>query len=89
MGEMKFTKGSEEWQFFQDFYKLCQSLWIVEDSDEYWNSVIKKVDELYRKYPDEFCKGQLLAFIDYLDKKGTKMLHDSLKTEFKEERING
>lgn len=70
MAEMKFLKGSEEWQFFQDFYKLCQSIWIVEESDEYWDGVINRANKLYKKYPDEFCKGQILAFLDYLDRKG-------------------
>ena len=85
MGEMKFAKGSEEWQFFQDFYKFCQSVWIVEDSDEYWNGVVREADELYRKYPDEFCKGQVLAFLNYLDEKAVKMIHHSREIKFKEE----
>ena len=85
MGKTKFLKGSEEWQFFQDFYNLCQSIWVVEESDEYWNDVVDKVDELYKKYPDEFCKGQLLALLNYLDKKATKTLNDSKKTKYKEE----
>lgn len=76
MAEKKFTKGSEEWLFFQDFYRLCQSIWIVEDSDDYWEDVIKKTNELYKKYPDDFCKGQVLALIDYLDKKAIKLKQD-------------
>lgn len=80
MAEKKFTKGSEEWLFFQDFYRLCQSIWIVENSDEYWDDVFQKTNELYKKYPDDFCKGQVLALIDYLDKKAIK-----LKSGFEEE----
>lgn len=70
MAEKKFAKGSEEWQFFQDFYKLCQSIWIVEKTDEYWDEVIEKANDLYKKYPDKFCKGQVLALLDYLGEKG-------------------
>ena len=48
----------------------------MEDSDDYWEDVFKKTNELYKKYPDDFCKGQVLALIDYLDKKAIKLKQD-------------
>lgn len=71
MAERKFVKGSEEWQFFQDFYKFCQKYWEVETADAYWDGLTEEAEKLYKKYKDDFCKSQLLAFLDYLEKKGT------------------
>lgn len=35
MAAKKIVSGSEEFQMFQDFWKVCQEFWIAEDSDEY------------------------------------------------------
>lgn len=52
MAEVKFGKGSEEWMMFTDFWKLCQKYWQVEDSDEYWDELIKDTQDFYRTYRD-------------------------------------
>lgn len=67
MAEKKIAKGSEEWMMFQDYWKLCQSLWIPEDSDEYWGMAIKSVDEFYKKYNTVFAKHFALGLINALD----------------------
>ena len=50
MASKKFNKGSEEWMMFTDFWNLCQKYWVVEDSDEYWESVISSANDFYKKY---------------------------------------
>lgn len=55
--------------FFSEFWMFVKSVWKTEKSDEYWDDVTGKANELIKKYPDNFCKGQILAFLDYLDKK--------------------
>ena len=35
MASVKFSKGSEEWQMFIDYWNLCQKHWQVESTDEY------------------------------------------------------
>lgn len=35
MSAVKFSKGSEEWMMFTDFWQLCQKHWEVELTDEY------------------------------------------------------
>ena len=50
MAEVKFSKGSEEWLMFTDFWQLCQKYWEVERSDEYWESLIDCTNDFYEKY---------------------------------------
>lgn len=50
MAAKKFMKGSEEWQMFQDLWKLAQEIWEPEDTDEYWNEVIEKTRQFHGKY---------------------------------------
>ncbi len=56
--------------FFSEFWLFVKSVWKTESVDEYWDDVTGRANELIKKYPDNFCKGQVLAFLDYLDKKG-------------------
>ena len=71
MASKKFSKGSEEWLMFTDYWTLCQKLWIVEDDDNYWNDLIDSVNEFYEKYKSiplakelalAFCNAQDLAY---------------------------
>ena len=43
MAEVKFAKGSEEWQMFMDFWALCQKYWEPEETDECLNDPPKMV----------------------------------------------
>lgn len=52
MASVKFEKGSEEWMMFQDFWKLCQEYWNVEDNDDYWKNLIADCDCFYKKYKE-------------------------------------
>ena len=53
--EQRFVKGTEEYVMFNDFWKLCQSFWMPEDSDDYWKKLIDSLKNL--KKP--FCKIHL------------------------------
>ena len=68
MASKIFNKGSEECMMFMDFWNLCQKYWIVEDSDEYWESVIRSTNEFYKKYNHILLSRRLsLAFVDALE----------------------
>ena len=54
MGRVRLLKGSEEFEMFQDFWKLLQDHWEVEKTDEYWQKVIAESDSFYRNYQKEF-----------------------------------
>lgn len=68
MAKKKFLKGSEEWMLFQDFWGLCQSFWLVEDTETYWEEMIDQVEEFRKKYPGEFPKDLAYALIRELER---------------------
>lgn len=68
MASKKFSKGSEEWMMFMDFWNLCQKYWIVEDTDEYWESVIRSANDFQKKYNHILLSRRLaLAFVDSME----------------------
>lgn len=68
MAEVKFPKGTEEWQMFTDFWKLCQAFWIPEDTDEYW----KRLHDAAKDFGNghgQFAMKLALAFISEAERK--------------------
>lgn len=59
----KFQKGSEMYFMFQDFWNLAQEYWNVEDTDEYWDTMVQKFDEFIAKYRTYFSVKLMEAFI--------------------------
>lgn len=60
---------SEISEFMSAFWVLVKKYWIPEAEDEYWEAVMREASSLGRKYPDRFCKLQILAYLDYLEEK--------------------
>lgn len=48
--KVKFQNGSEEWQLFMDLWGLAQSVWGIEDREEYWEDVKNAVEAFASKY---------------------------------------
>ena len=69
MGSVKLLKGSEEFEMFQDHWKMMQSVWSVENTKEYWEKVVEDTDRFYRKYQTEFSKELALALANELERK--------------------
>ena len=70
MAEVKFTKGSEEWQMFMDFWALCQKYWKPEDSDEWWEEALHEIDSFSKKYGSTvFVRGICMALVNELESK--------------------
>lgn len=72
MASKKLQNGTEEWMMFVDFWQMCQEHWIAEDTDEYWDSLIKKSNGFAEKYKD-IISGDLstklaIAFCEAKDK---------------------
>lgn len=67
MASKKFNKGSEEWIMFMDFWNLCQEYWEIEDTDEYWENLVKNADIFYRKHNHRFARELAIAFVNYLE----------------------
>lgn len=72
MAGKKIAKGSEEWQMFQDFWKLAQDLWIPEDTEEYWQEVMNRTNEFHEKYKTPYAKHFAVGFLNALDEVSRK-----------------
>ena len=70
MASKKFERGSEEWMMFTDFWNLCQKYWIVENTDEYWDSLVNNAREFYEKYKNIHLSENLaIALLNSQDEK--------------------
>ena len=69
MAEKKFEKGSEEWQMFMDYWALCQKYWNPDETDSYWESLIKDTDGFYKKYNTDFSKSLALSLVNEAERK--------------------
>ena len=68
MAEVKFAKGSEEWQMFMDYWALCQKYWQPEKTDEWWDEVISEIDKFAKKYGSTvFVRGLCMSLINKLE----------------------
>ena len=84
MGSVKLLKGSEESEMFQDYWKMMQSVWSVENTKEYWEKVVEDTDRFYRKYQTEFSKELALALANELERKATFHEVEGELIEFRE-----
>ena len=70
MAEVKFTKGSEEWQMFMDYWALCQKYWEPEESDEWQEEALHEIDVFSKKYGSTvFVRGICMALVNELESK--------------------
>ena len=68
MAEVKFAKGSEEWQMFMDYWALCQKYRKPEKTDEWWDEVISEIDKFAKKYGSTvFVRGLCMSLINKLE----------------------
>lgn len=76
MAEVKFSKGSEEWMMFMEYWNLCQKYWKIEKDDNYWDSLVKETNSFYEKYKSiKLSKRLAMALMEtqeekYKDMKG-------------------
>lgn len=52
---------------FVDYWRLCQSLWIVELDEKYWENVIKQANDFYNKHKTLFARRLALALTEKLE----------------------
>lgn len=73
MASVKFQKGSKEWNMFRDYWNLCQKFWIPEDSEEYWNLVLKESIEFKKKYESLPLANEIrLVLLEHLFREAKK-----------------
>lgn len=56
-------KGDEEYDLFNDYWKLMKEFNIPEDNDEYWESLINACDAFCKKYDTLYARYLVHAFM--------------------------
>ena len=70
MAEVKFDKGSEEWQMFVEYWQMCQKFWEPEVTEEYWQQLVKAMNDFYEKFKNiPLARKLAVAFGDTQDEK--------------------
>lgn len=50
MASKKFEKGSEEWQFFQDFWKFRQQYYEADNGEDWFLEMMRAGEAIIEKY---------------------------------------
>lgn len=67
---------------FQDFWRITQEFWIVEDNEQYWKSLVHNLCVFGDKYNhDKFALSLAYALIDELNRKSEKLRKEQLGKE--------
>lgn len=68
MATKKFEKGSEEWQFFNDYYKFRQQFYEADNNEEWFQVMVNAGDELISKYAntsiDKYVQSLVLSHLE-------------------------
>lgn len=69
MASKKFDKGSEEWQFFQEFWKFRQQYYEADNGEDWFEEMMRAGEAIIEKYYNtEFAKFvQSLIFSHFED----------------------
>ena len=67
MAEQKFTKGSEAWMMFQEYYQLVQKFYVPENVDKYWEELHSAVTTFEKKYSVPLAKHLAVAMYRTMD----------------------
>lgn len=77
MAQQRFEQGTELREMVNDYLKLLQMFWIVEETQSYWDEVMNAIYDFHAKYRsvDEiFSVTMALAFLDVLEEKSRRKL---------------
>mgnify|MGYP004694110065 CR=1 FL=1 len=73
MAGKKFEKGSEEWQFFNDYYKFRQQYYEADDGEEWFEKMMEIGEMLIEKYADtnisEYAKNLVFSHFDDVERR--------------------
>lgn len=73
--QKRIEKGSEEYQFFQDYWKFRQQYYQAE-GDSWWEDTIRAANMLYKKYEKtaiaEYAKTMISAHMEDVDRRARK-----------------
>lgn len=63
----------EAWQVFTDVWKFYKEFWEINNTDEYWDDVVIKADEICRENPSELKKALVLAVLVDMERRAKEI----------------
>lgn len=70
--KQQFVKGTEEYVMFNDFWKLCQSFWIPENTDEYREKLYRACQN-FAQVHGAFLAPLAIGFYNSMERKLEEM----------------
>lgn len=68
MAEKKFEKGSEEWQFFQDFWRFRQKYYEADNDEAWFVEMMHAGEQIIEKYHntdfEKFTQGLIFSHFE-------------------------
>ena len=58
------TKTDVEFKMFTDFYKIFQDFYITESNEEYWQGLVKAIEDFCKEYPMSFAQDIAVAYMN-------------------------
>lgn len=72
MAEKKIEKGSDEWQFFQDFWKFRQKYYIPDNEEDWIVEMMNAGEMIIEKYKNtdfaKFAQGLIFEHFAYIER---------------------
>lgn len=59
----------DAWKVFTDVWAFYKEFWEVSHTDEYWESVINKADELYKNDPTPLKRALINAVVEDMERR--------------------
>lgn len=71
MAEKKFEKGSEEWQFFQDFWRFRQQFYEADNGEDWFVEMMRAGEQIIEKYHNtdfaKFTQGLIFSHFEDIE----------------------
>ena len=68
MAYKKIAKGTDEWDLFQDLFRLSEKYLEVEDNEAYWTALTEDVNEFINSHENKALAKEFgLSLLAYLD----------------------
>lgn len=58
------TKTDAEFKMFTDYYKIYQDFYITESNDEYWQGLVKAIEDFCKEHPTPFAEALAVAYMN-------------------------
>lgn len=73
---MALEKGTEEFEMFGEYFRICKKYWDVSNSENYWESFINDMNLFYVKYKEiPHAKNLFKAFMLTQNERSRKLKH--------------